>query len=387
MLKVARIIARLNVGGPAHHVTILTARLPAHGIQSELLVGRPTLKEGSFETIIETSGVRPIEIGGLGPRISPARDALALVGLVRSLRRLRPDLVHTHTAKAGALGRLAALTVRPRPIIVHTYHGHVLEGYFGPAVTYAYRIIERLLARITDRLIAVSNATVDDLVRLKVAPRDRFVVIPLGFDLNDLLAIPMSPDDGARREFGIEPNDVVLTFVGRLVPIKRVDVLLRAFARALKTTSVLRLLVVGDGELRQDMESLASQLGVAERVSFLGFRFDLTTIARATDVAVLSSDNEGTPVALIEAAAAGRPAVATEVGGVSDIVDATTGRTIPARDDSAMADAIAELAGDGELRRTLGEAARERVRKRYEAERLVSDVARLYEELAGRPLI
>ncbi|MEA2193135.1 MAG: hypothetical protein QOI73_3256, partial [Solirubrobacteraceae bacterium] len=352
-LRVARVIARLNVGGPAHHVVLLTARLDATRYRSHLLVGRPSAQEALFTSVIEGSGVAPVEIAHLGPAIAPLADVRALVELVRQLRRIRPDLVHTHTAKAGALGRLAALAVRPRPIIVHTYHGHVLEGYFGRPVTAAYRLAERLLARISDRLVAVSEQTVDDLVRLGVAPRERFTVIPIGLDLGRLLALAAEPDEQARADLGVEPDDVVLAYVGRLAPIKRLDVLLRALAMALAQAPQLRLLVVGDGELRGEHEALAATLGIADRVSFLGFRFDLERIAAATDIAVLSSDNEGTPVALIEAGAAARPSVATDVGGVAEIVGPATGRLVPARDPSAMAQALVALARDAPLRRAL----------------------------------
>lgn len=382
-LRVARIIARLNVGGPAHHVTLLTARLDPTLFASRLIVGRPSPHEAEFTSALERSGVVPIEIAHLGPRIAPLADLRALRELVRELRRSRPDLVHTHTAKAGALGRLAALAVRPRPIIVHTYHGHVLEGYFGRAVTAAYRLAEKLLARVSDRLVAVSEKTVDDLVRLGVAPRERFAVIPIGLDLDPFLALDSEPDAEARRELGVAPGDVALVFVGRLVPIKRLDVLLEAVALALAEAPSLRLLVVGDGELRREHELLAEELGISERVRFLGFRYDLERIAAATDVAVLSSDNEGTPVALIEAGAAARPLVATDVGGGADIVGPATGRLVPARDPAAMAAELVALARDPRLRARLGAAARERVAAAYDADRLVADIARMYRELAA----
>ncbi|MEA2154948.1 MAG: hypothetical protein QOE11_1088 [Solirubrobacteraceae bacterium] len=380
-LRVARIIARLNVGGPAHHVTLLTAGLDGKTFSSHLLVGRPTAQEAEFTTVLEESGIVPIEIAHLGPAIAPLADARALIALIRQLRRIRPDIVHTHTAKAGALGRVAALAVRPRPIIVHTYHGHVLEGYFGRTVTAAYRFVETRLARVSDKLVAVSQQTADDLVRLRVAPRDRFAVIPIGLDLGRLLALSPEPDPEARASFGLAPDDIVLAFVGRLVLIKRLDVLLHALALALPAAPSLRLLVVGDGELRAEHEALAARLGIAERVDFLGFRFDLERIAAAIDIAVLSSDNEGTPVALIEAGAAARPSVATDVGGVSEIITPGTGRLAPAGDSAAIAAALVELARDAALRARLGAAARDRVAAAYGVDRLVRDVTGLYRML------
>lgn len=383
-LRIARIIARLNVGGPAHHVTLLTAGLDPTIFSSQLLVGQPSADEAEFTSVLERSGIVPVEIAQLGPAIAPVADLRALVELVRHLRHIRPDLVHTHTAKAGALGRIAALAVRPRPIIVHTYHGHVLEGYFGRPLTAAYRLVEKLLARVSDQLVAVSEQTADDLVRLGVASRDRFAVIPIGLDLRRLLALPLEPDGEARAELGLTPADVVLTFVGRLVRIKRLDVLLRAVALALPDAPSLYLLVVGDGELRAEHEALAATLGISDRVRFLGFRFELDRVAAATDIAVLSSDNEGTPVALIEAGAAGRPSVSTDVGGVAEIIAPTTGRLVPARDPAALAAALVELGGDARLRRALGTAARARVAAAYEADRLLADITQLYRTLATR---
>ena len=372
----------MNVGGPAYHVSLLSGRLDRDRYATLLVHGHTGPGEASFADLAREEGCRTEVVEALGPEINPIADLRALVELVRITRRYRPEIVHTHTAKAGALGRLAArFAVRPRPVIVHTYHGHVLEGYFGSLVSAAYRLLERWLARSTDRLIAVSQATVDDLVRLGVAPRDAFQVVPLGLDLarfDDL-----APDAGAdfRRRLGMEPDEVLVTFVGRLVAIKRVDVLLRAFASLRDTNPPLRLAIVGDGELRDELERLAAELDLGERVRFLGYRTDMAEIAAAADVAVLSSDNEGTPVSLIEAAAAGVPAVATAVGGVPDVVAPQTGILVPAGDAEALAAGVARLAADATLRERMGERARAHVRERFAVERLLGDIDALYEEL------
>ena len=235
--------------------------------------------------------------------------------IVRAIRRLRPDIVHTHTAKAGMLGRTAAVMAGgPRPVIVHTYHGHVLEGYFGPARNAVYRGLEHQLAGVSDALIGVSQATVDDLVRLGVAPPEKFRVVPIGLDLDRFLASGAADGAEFRAESGVHDDELLLTFVGRLVPIKRVDVLLRAFAVARESGAPVRLAIVGDGAPRGELEQLAADLGVAEAVWFAGYRADTMPVAAASDIAVLSSDNEGTPVSLIEAGAAGKPAVSTDVG-------------------------------------------------------------------------
>jgi glycosyltransferase involved in cell wall biosynthesis len=369
------VIARMNIGGPAYHVSLLSGRLDPECYETLLVAGRPGPGEGSFEGLARRYGARLEPLPSLSPEIDPRADLRALLELRAIVRRFRPHIVHTHTAKAGALGRTAALVaaIRPRPLIVHTYHGHVLEGYFGRAVTAGYRGVERGLARFSDRLIGVSQATVDDLVRLRVAPRERFAVVPLGLELDRFLSLePRSaPADG----------DAVALYAGRLVPIKRVDLLLAAVARARRGGAGLRLVVLGDGELRPSLEQLARRLGIAGSVEFLGYREDVGPHLAAADMAVLSSANEGTPVALIEAAAAARPLVGTRVGGVADVVAPGTGRLVASGDEEGLATALAELAADPALRRELGLRAREHVRSAYGADRLLADIDRLYGDL------
>ena len=224
-MRVLRVIARLNMGGPAHHVGLLSTMLDPERYETLLLHGEVGSGEGSLDASVRARGAAMAAVPGLRPELSPHDDARALGSLVRSIRRLRPDIVHTHTAKAGMLGRLAAvLAGAPRPMIVHTYHGHVLEGYFGPARNAAYRGLERQLGAISDRLIGVSTATVDDLVRLGVAPRSKFRVIPIGLDLDPFLATTAEAGAAFRRQVGAGPDEILVTFVGRLVAIKRVDV-------------------------------------------------------------------------------------------------------------------------------------------------------------------
>lgn len=368
-------IARLNIGGPAYHVSLLSGRLDPDRYETLLVAGRPGPGEGSFEALATRYGARLEMLPSLGPELEPGADLRALRALGRIVRRFRPQIVHTHTAKAGALGRSAALIAARgrRPAIVHTYHGHVLEGYFGPIETAGYRIVERGLARFSDRLVGVSQATVDDLVRLRIAPRERLEVVPLGLDLDRFLELD------PRREG--PDGDAVALYAGRLVPIKRVDLLVRALARARGTGAPVRLVILGDGELRPELEGLACSLGVDQHVTFLGYRHDVAAYLAASDIAVLSSANEGTPVALIEAAAAARPLVGTRVGGVADVVAPGTGRLVEAGDEEALAAALAELAINPTLRLALGVRAREHVRRRYAADRLMDDMDRLYREL------
>jgi glycosyltransferase involved in cell wall biosynthesis len=372
-VRILRVIARLNIGGPAYHVSLLSGRLDRERYETLLVAGRPGPGEGSFEDLARHYGARLELLPSLSPAVDPRSDVRALAALRSLVRSFRPHIVHTHTAKAGALGRTAALLAgRPRPLVVHTYHGHVLEGYFGTGLTTAYRAIERGLARFSDRLVGVSQATVDDLVRLGVAPRERFRVIPLGLDLDRFLDLEAP---------GERDGDAVALYAGRLVPIKRVDLLLRALARARAGGAALRLVMLGDGGLRPDLERLARELGVAGAVAFLGYREDVLPHLAAADLAVLSSANEGTPVALIEAAAAARPLVGTRVGGVGDVVVPEAGRLVESGDEEGLAAVLAELSADPRLRRAMGVRAREHVRDRYGADRLLADIDTLYREL------
>lgn len=385
-IRVLRVIARMNVGGPAYHVSLLSGRLDPDRYDTLLVSGQVGPGEGSFDELARRYGARHRVLPALGPELDPLRDLRALVELVRIVREVRPHVVHTHTAKAGMVGRVAArLGGGPRPVVIHTYHGHVLSGYFGRVQTGFYRLLERGLAHLSNRLIAVSRAVADDLVGFAVAPRERFTVVPLGLELDRFLQVGPADGNGVRDDLGVGDDEVLLTAVGRLVPIKRLDVLLEAFAR---TRGPVRLAIVGDGELRGDLEEQAARLDIGDRVTFLGFRMDLDAIQAATDIAVLSSDNEGTPVALIEAAAAATAAVATNVGGVADVVVPATGRLVGAGDAEAMAAALTELAADAHLRRRMGDAAREHVATRFASERLLRDIDALYqrelEEHRGR---
>jgi glycosyltransferase involved in cell wall biosynthesis len=361
-------------------------RLDPDRFDVQLAHGELAPGEGSMTHLVEREGARVHFIPALGPSIDPRRDLRALLALARVMRRFRPHIVHTHTAKAGFVGRLAAvLALRPRPALVHTYHGHVLEGYFGPAQTGAYRFLESAMARVTDQLVGVSRATVDDLLRLGVGRPDQYRVIPIGLDLEPFASLDPAEAGTAelRRELGFGPEDVTIAFAGRLAPIKRVDLLLRAAAGARSGGVPLRTIVVGDGEERPGLESLAAELGISESVSFLGYQRDLVPVTDAMDIAVLGSDNEGTPMSLIEAGAAARPAVATAVGGVSEVVTPDSGMLVPPGDGDGFTEALVRVGTSPGLRESMGGRAREHVLPRYSAARLVADTQDLYEELVG----
>jgi glycosyltransferase involved in cell wall biosynthesis len=383
-IRLVRIIARLNVGGPAIQALSLTRLLEPRGYRTRLVRGRESADEGSMDYLARELGVVPTLVDSMKRDPGPD-DLAALRRLVSILRHDRPQIVHTHAAKAGTLGRLAALIAFPRsgrrPVLIHTFHGHSLTGYFSGPTAGFYRLIERVLARRTDVLVAVSAEVRDDLVRLGVASKEKFVVVPLGLDLARFL------DDSDRRsrrvalraEWGIEPDEEVVTLVARLVPIKRVDRFLRV-AGLLGARAQTRFVVVGDGELRQQLEASEEGRGLGDRLVWAGFRRDMADVCFASDVVVLTSDNEGTPVSLIEAQAAAVPVVGTDVGGVrSAVLDRKTGLLTGADDDGGLAGAISSLLDDPAMAARIGSAGRAHAAESFSLERLVNDLARLYD--------
>lgn len=384
-IKVVRVIARLNVGGPAQHVTWLDDGLRRRGFDPVLVYGPVGPAEASLEDRVESLHLRARRIPELGRRIRPWSDLRALSHLTRLVFRERPDVVHTHTAKGGALGRLAALAYnltrrrKRRCVVFHTFHGHVLHGYFGPLGTTAVRAVERALARITDRVVTISTRQQDDISgRYRIAPPHKTLVIELGLDLDALLRLD---GDGRSTQPGPEKDSVVFGYVGRFARIKDLPTLLEAFALAASRSPRARLVLVGDGEERADLEQLAATLGIAGRVRFTGWQRDLAAVHGGIDVSVLSSLNEGTPVAIIEAMAAARPVIATDVGGVRDVVvHGQTGLVVPPGDVPALAAAMEHLASDSALRAAFGRAGRETVRARFSRERLETEIAQRYRE-------
>src|SRR3954454_2228784 len=385
MTRVVRIIGRLNVGGPAIQALTLTRRLEPLGYQTTLIRGTEGPREGNMDQLAHELGVHPRRVGSLGRELGP-RDLRALAEVTAALRRLRPDVLHTHTAKAGTIGRLAAMLAGDTApaVRVHTFHGHVLSGYFSARKERLYTAIERRLARSTTRLVAVSDQVRNDLLRLGVAPPAKIETIPLGFDL---APFQVDPVERARRravvrdELGIAADTPVVTLVARLVPIKRVDRFLRVAAR-LRDLDGVRFLIVGDGELATELEASDAAHLMAGRLVWAGLRGDMPAVMSASDVVALTSDNEGTPVSLIEAQAAGVPVVGTNVGGVADAVaDGRTGVLVPVDDEGAFAEAVRGVLLDREHAARLGAAGPDHVRARFSIDRLVRDLDGLYRRL------
>lgn len=378
-VRVVRVFSRLNIGGPAVHVILLTAGLRPLGYETRLVVGKESPREGNMLSLAAEKGVVCERVDGLGREIAPLRDVRALLGLHRILRSWRPTIVHTHTAKAGLLGRLAA-RVAGVPVIVHTYHGHVLRGYFSPTRTAVFRWLETRLASLADALVVVSEAIKRDLVDLGVASAEKIRVVPLGLDLSRLSG-PL-PRGVLRRDIGIGDDAPLVGMVGRLVPIKDVPTFLAAARLVRDVVGEARFALVGDGEDRTSLEAECRRLGLEGAVTFFGWRSDLAAVYGDLDVVVNASLNEGTPVALIEALAAARPVVATRVGGTPDLLgEDVRGRLVPPADPHALAGAIVETLQESEAARRRAQAGREFVIARHSVARLVRDVDELYREL------
>jgi glycosyltransferase involved in cell wall biosynthesis len=382
-IRVARVISRLNIGGPAIQAITLTKRLEPLGYETLLIRGSEAAREGSMEHLAEQLGVRPLRIARMGREPGP-QDAEALARLVRELRRFRPHIVHTHGAKAGTLGRLAAVVPgagRPRAT-VHTFHGHSLTGYFPPRKASVFLRVEQLLARRTTRLIAVSEEVRADLVRLGVAPAERFEVIRLGLDLSRFAVDPPARREARERmraALRIPAGARVVTLIARLVAIKRVDRFL-AVAAELAHLGDAWFVIAGDGELRDRLRATPLPPGLRERIVWAGFQRDVPALCFASDVVALTSDNEGTPVSLIEAQAAGVPVVSTRVGGAATVVASESGALVDAGDVRGFARAVEAL-----LKQPADtEPARRRVLEMFSLERLVGDLDGLYRRLLAR---
>jgi glycosyltransferase involved in cell wall biosynthesis len=381
-VRVLRVIDRLNVGGPALHVTYLTRGLAPRGYETTLVAGDIARGEESMAFVAERAGVEIVDFPGLSRELSPLRDLLATVRLARLVRQVRPHILHTHKAKAGAVGRAAALLAGPpRPVVVHTFHGHVLRGYFGRAGSQVFRLIEAAFARSSHALVAVSPQVRDELVRLRVAPTERFAVVRLGIELEPRVRSREQRDE-VRRMIGLGPDRFVVGWFGRMTAVKRCDDLVDMLAHLRERGVDAALMLVGDGVDRRRVEERAHELGVARSCFFLGYQEDVARWYAACDAFALTSANEGTPVVVIEALAAGLPVVATRVGGVADVIsDGDDGFLVEPGDTRALAERLAQLAHDPDLRARMGAVGRERALSRYAVDRLVADVDELYRAL------
>lgn len=379
-VRVCRVIGRLNIGGPAIHAIVLTAGLRARGYDTLLVAGREGPREGSFHDLAVEKGVEPLFLPELGREVRPGRDLVALLKLLRLFRQQRPEIVHTHTAKAGTVGRLAA-KLAGVPIIIHTFHGHTFRGYFGRGVTRVFLEIERRLSAVSTKVLTVSEGQRQDLLRLRIGDPEKVVTMPLGLPLDGLLKPDLRKGE-IRRRLGVSAEAPLVGVIARLVPIKDHGTFLEAASDLRRSRPNVRFLIVGDGELRTRLEQRARDLGLDGCAHFLGWQRDLEPIYADLDLVVLSSLNEGTPVSLIEGMAAGLPVVATEVGGVPDLVEhGKTGLLVPPGDSRSLSGAMETLLGDRDRRLEMGRLGREAVYPRYSEGALIDRMDRLYSSL------
>lgn len=383
-VRICRIIGRLNIGGPAIHAILLTEGLRLRGYETVLVAGQEGAREGSLRELAAQKGITPVFLAELGREIRPGRDLVALFRLVRLLRWQRPAIVHTHTAKAGALGRIAA-RLSGVPVVIHTFHGHIMHGYFSRRVTRFFLAIERCLAKASTAILTVSEGVRQDLLRLGIGRPDRVEVMPLGLELDGLLRADARRGE-TRRRLGISPEVPLVGIIARLVPIKDHHTFLEAASDIHRSRPDVRFLIVGDGELRPYLERQVQALGLSQSVIFLGWQRELEPIYADLDLVVLSSLNEGTPVSLIEAMAAGLPVAATRVGGVPDLVEhGKTGLLVPPKDPMALSGAMDVLISDADRRREMGRLGRETIYPKYSEAALIDRMERLYSSvLAAR---
>lgn len=414
-MKVLRIIARLNVGGPARHVSWVTAGVERAGHESVLVAGVVPPGEDDMSYFAAELGVVPVIIPEMSREVSP-KDAITVWKLYRLFQRERPDIVHTHTAKAGTVGRVAGifyrwltlgtLIGRPRACrFVHTYHGHIFHSYYGAFKTRIFLLIERLLARIaTDRIIVISPQQYREIhEHFGVGQARQFSIVPLGLDVH-LFDQWRERRRAVREELGASEHDMLVGIVGRLTEIKNHELFLRAAAMYREIHGPedaalgrhMRFVLIGDGHLRQALEIQALSLGLTDDVKFMGLRDDPENFYPALDIVALTSRNEGTPLTLIEAMANARPLIATAAGGVVDLLGETVAKlerydgewrlcergVLVERDEArALADGLAYLVEHEGVRFEMGERARQFVERKYSKERLIADVLNIYSEL------
>ena len=406
MPRILRIINRFNLGGPTHNAAYLTKYLP--GEFETLLVGgsQGTNEEGS-QHILSGLGVEPLILPELQREVAPWRDRGAYRRIKELIRDFQPDIVHTHAAKAGAVGRMAAADLGVKAI-VHTFHGHVFHSYFGPVRTALYKNIERFLAKRSSRIIAISEKQKSELVdEHRICPSDKVTVIPLGFDLSRFQEEQERKRALFRRVYGIADDEIAIGIVGRLVPIKNHDLFLEVIDRVSRAKGKrVRAFIVGDGEERERLQQRASDMGMSQAmgpyfnghgfghgvngkpavprvtVTFTSWIKEVDIVNAGVDIIMLTSLNEGTPVSLIEAQASNRPVVSTRVGGIENVVvPGHTALLSESGDAAGLTEQLMQLVENADRRERMGGLGWPHVRERFHYSRLVEDTATLYRSL------
>ena len=386
MPRILRIINRYNIGGPTYNAAYLSKFLPPE-YTTTLVGGSPQPHEAHSGFILDQLEVQYIEIPEMGRSVRLLDDLRAFRKICALIRLHQPDIVHTHAAKAGALGRVAARWCGV-PVVVHTYHGHVFEGYFTGLKNRLVKWTERLLGRMTTAIIAISPIQKQQITaQHRIVPDWKTHVIPLGFDLSRFSTSQDSKRQTFRTNFGIQDNELAIGIIGRLTAIKQHELFLDAFARVAKTHERVKAFVIGDGERMHELQAmwktLATQSGIdEERLTFTSWIKSIDVALAGLDIVAMTSINEGTPVSLIEAQAASRPVVTTEVGGVADCVeDGRTGLIVRSHDAEDFAQALNRLIIRPDERAAMGRLGHAHVVERYSYHRLVKDMDELYRQL------
>jgi len=392
MPKVLRIINRFNLGGPTYNVAYLS-RYMAPEFETLLVGGEKDESEDSSGHILDQLGLTPIIISEMRREVSLIDDYRAYKKIKKLIREYKPDIVHTHASKAGTLGRLAAFSCKV-PVIVHTFHGHVFHSYFGTLKTLLYKHIERYLARRSTRIVAISEIQKDELSRIyRICPSDKIEVIPLGFDLSRFRESLEEKRKDFRKTFAIQDSELVIMIIGRLVPIKNHNLFLQAILYVKKRSKrKIRGVIVGDGEERGHIEQYARSLGLSfssntsvagsSDLIFTSWIHNVDWAFAGADIVALSSFNEGTPVSLIEAQAAGKPIISTNTGGIENVViPAVTASLIAPGDTPGYCEKMLELVENDTLREEMSKKGWEHVRNTFHYTRLVQDMKNLYHRL------
>jgi len=372
-IRVMRIIARMNVGGPAVQVSGLMRGFNPTEFDQRLYTGFCASDEADYLDIVATD-VNAVRIQGFGRRVSLVGDIKAFITLVKEIRAFKPHIIHTHTAKAGFLGRIASIVSRQRSTRVHTFHGHLLHGYFGSFKRSLVVIAEKILALFTDELLAVGDKVRQDLLNVGIGSTNKFGLMPPGLGIGLL-----PPKEESQRVLGLPSDRLQCAFIGRITQVKRPDRFLDVVSEIKNRSVELDFFIAGDGELLEVCRERIKKEDLP--VTVLGWQSDIERVLSAADIVVLTSDNEGTPLGLIQAGMARLPVVTTNVGSVSEVVlDGVTG-SITTLDVEEIADALEKLVADKDLQAQLGVAAQEFTLSRFGVKRLVSDHEELYKKL------
>lgn len=395
MPRVLRILNRLIIGGPAINATYLTKYM-APDFETMLVIGGKDDHEQDADHLSMDLGITPVVVPEMKREISPLNDGQAYKKIKRLIEKFQPDIVHTHAAKSGVIGRLAADAAKV-PVIVHTFHGHVFHSYFSKFKSNTFVQIERYLAKRSTGIIAISEQQKSELANIyKICPEDKINIIPLGLDLDKFQVDQKTKRREFRNKYHIHPEEIAIGIIGRIVPVKNHSLFVAAAKKVLeRTKQPVKFIIVGDGDMREQMEQDFKAAGInycyypkdkrEATATCTSWQTDMDVVLAGMDIVALTSHNEGTPVSLIEAQAACRPVVSTNVGGVADVVrDNQCGFITEPNNAELFAEALLQLIEKPELRNYFGGQGRQFVQSKYSYQRLVSDMSNYYYQLLDK---